>query len=419
MTAEVRVAPAPAADTPADPVHEAYRILLVEDDAGDALLVEELLADTDLRHSLRWTPTLAGALAELGEEAADCILVDLHLPDARGLDVVTAVQEACPQAAAIVLTGLRDTGAGERAVAAGAQDYLVKGQVDERLLQRAVRYAVHRKQAEQANAELRENRIRSQENARLERGLLPTPLLRSDGVAVTSRYLPGRERAQLGGDFLDVVETADGAVHALIGDVSGHGPDEAALGVCLRITWRALVLAGHRGVDLLDLLEQVLVAERTRSDMFATCTTLVFGPDRTEATLHLAGHHAPLLLAARPSEVASGHGVALGLAPGLRHWPATTLPLPAAGALFLYTDGLTEGHTGPDRDRLGTDGLLELIAAAPDSGTAAFLDHLIGAVHRLNAGRHADDLAILHLAWDRTVDRPGRAAPHDHQVAAG
>ncbi|WP_371682343.1 PP2C family protein-serine/threonine phosphatase [Kitasatospora sp. MMS16-BH015] len=114
-----------------------------------------------------------------------------------------------------------------------------------------LRYAVHRKQAELAGAELRENRIREQENARLERGLLPTALLTSDRVTATTRYLPGRERTQLGGDFLDVVETPDGIVHAVIGDVSGHGPDEAAIGVCLRIAWRALVLAGHRGVELL------------------------------------------------------------------------------------------------------------------------------------------------------------------------
>ncbi|WP_371484732.1 PP2C family protein-serine/threonine phosphatase [Kitasatospora sp. NBC_00315] len=405
----------------------AYRILLVEDDAGDALLVEELLADTDLKHTLRWTPTLAAAVVELAREEADCVLVDLHLPDGSGVAVVAAVQQACPRAAVIVLTGLADSGAGARAVAVGAQDYLVKGQVDEQLLQRAVRYAVNRKLAERAGAELREDRIRARENARLERGLLPTPLLRGGTATATTRYLPGRERALLGGDFLDVVETADGAVHAVIGDVSGHGPDEAALGVCLRISWRALVLAGHRGVELLDLLEQVLVAERTRSDMFATCTIVTLAPHRSEATLHLAGHHEPLL--ARPgapgsaaggmAEVPAQHGVALGIAPGLRYWPPTVLPLPAAGALFLYTDGLTEGHCGPGAERLGADGLLELVATAPVSEPPALLDHLVDTVRRLNAGRHADDLAILHLAWDRTGAQARSAGGPELRVSGG
>ncbi|MCX4744628.1 fused response regulator/phosphatase [Kitasatospora sp. NBC_01287] len=401
MTSSLRLPQAgPTLDGP-------YRILLLEDDAGDALLFEELLRDTGLQHTLQWQQTLAEAVAELTRRPADCVVVDLHLPDATGLAVLTAVQQACPQGAVIVLTGLGDTRAGVEAVSVGAQDYLIKGQVDGALLQRVLRYAVHRKQAEQAGAELRENRIRAQENARLERGLLPTPLLRDSAVTVTTRYLPGRERAQLGGDFLDAVQTADGVVHAVIGDVSGHGPDEAALGVCLRITWRALVLAGHRGTELLDLLEQVLVAERTRSDMFATCTLLDLDLAAARATVHLAGHHEPLLTAGRTAPAEAAHGIALGIAPGLRHWQASTVPLPATGSLMLYTDGLIEGHRGPGAERLGTEGLLDLIARTPDHDTAPFLDRLISAAQRLNAGRHADDLAILHLAWDGA----GRPAP--------
>jgi serine phosphatase RsbU (regulator of sigma subunit) len=389
---------------------ERYAILLVEDDAGDALLVEEYLGDTSLPHTLRWVPSLARAVETLAAEPADCVLVDLNLPDASGLAALTGVQRACPTAAAIVLTGLVDAVAGERAVAAGAQDYLVKGQVDGPLLQRALRYAVGRKQAELAGAELREKLIRSQENARLERGLLPAPLLRSGSVAVTTRYLPGRQDALLGGDFLDVIETADGAVHAVIGDVSGHGPDEAALGVCLRIAWRALLLAGHRGPDLLDLLEQVFITERPGPHTFVTAATVTISPDRSAASLHLAGHHEPLLTVPAGGghevhEVEARHGIALGLAPGLRHWPETALTLPPAGALLLYTDGLIEGRSNANGARLGSEGLLGLIAGSRPAEPAEFLDGLIDTVQGLNAGRHEDDLAVLHLAWQR-VPRP-------------
>ena len=384
---------------PAPEAEESYRILLVEDDPGDALLVEELLADTGLTHALRWKQTLTEALAELAADSPDCVLLDLNLPDASGIPAVSAVQKACPAAAVIVLTGLDEPHAGTRAVTNGAQDYLVKGQVEAELLNRVVRYAVHRKQAERAGAELRENLIQARENARLERGLLPTPLLRTPQVGVASRYLPGRERALLGGDFLDVVQSPDGTVHAVIGDVSGHGPDEAALGVCLRITWRALVLGGHRGIELLDLLEQVLVAERPRADMFATCTTLTLDPVTGGASLLLAGHHEPLLLtdgAAR--EVEAEHGMALGIVPGQRAWESSELALPPASALMLYTDGLIEGRSGPGSERLGTAGLVELIAQAPDPAANRLLDHLVTTAQALNAGRHADDLAILHLA---------------------
>ncbi len=169
------------------------RILLVEDDDGDALLVEELLLDTDLDHSLVHRRTLADARAELAEQGADCVLLDLHLPDASGLNAVEAVLKSSADAAVIVLTGLAESQAGVEALAAGAQDYLVKGKVEPELLQRAVRYAVQRKQAERANSDLRAGRLRAAENARLERGLLPDPMLRSPGVTATSRYLPGRE----------------------------------------------------------------------------------------------------------------------------------------------------------------------------------------------------------------------------------
>ncbi|QMU80242.1 SpoIIE family protein phosphatase [Streptacidiphilus sp. PB12-B1b] len=390
----------PGPRSAADGEATSYRILLVEDDSGDALLVQELLADTGLTHTLRWETSIAGALAELERSPADCVLLDLNLPDASGTPAVGAVQKACPAAAVIVLTGLAEPRAGSRAVADGAQDYLVKGQVEPELLNRVLRYAVHRKQAERAGAELRENQLRARENTRLERGLLPAPLLRAADVTVASRYLPGRERALLGGDFLDVVQTADGTVHAVIGDVSGHGPDEAALGVSLRITWRALVLGGHHGAELLDLLEQVLVAERPRADMFATCTTLTLDPATGLTTMFLAGHHAPLLCgegAARELEEAE-HGLALGIMPGLGGWAPSTVTLPQAEALMLYTDGLVEGHSGPGRERLGSDGLIELVTRAPDGAANRLLDHLVTTARMLNAGRHADDLAILHLA---------------------
>ncbi|MET9109328.1 PP2C family protein-serine/threonine phosphatase [Streptomyces zhihengii] len=381
-----------------------YDILLVEDDAGDALLVEELLVDTGLSHTLVWHKTLAAARTALAERPAACVLLDLHLPDGSGLSLVGAVQEAAPDTAVVVLTGLSETHAGVEALATGAQDYLVKGKVDPDLLQRVVRYAVQRKQAERAKAALQAGELRAQENARLERGLLPPLMLGATTATATTRYFPGRERALLGGDFLDVVETGDHLVHAVVGDVSGHGPDAAALGVCLRIAWRALVLGGHRGPELLRLLEQMLLAERGRPDMFTTCTLLTLDLRARTVTLHLAGHHEPLLTSEGTTrELPAQHGVALGIAPGVELWPATTVPLPPRGALTVYTDGLIEGHTDTHRTRLGTEGLLRLLNTAPVTDPDTLLDQLIADVRKLNADRHTDDLAILRLDWDTAL----------------
>ncbi|MET8945785.1 fused response regulator/phosphatase [Streptomyces sp. NPDC004542] len=384
---------------------ERVRILLVEDDDGDALLVEELLYDTDLPHTLTRCRTAADARRALGSEAVDCVLLDLHLPDASGVETVQAIQQDT-HAAIIVLTGLDEPRAGVDALAAGAQDYLIKGKVEPDLMQRAVRYAVQRKQAERANAALQIGRLRAEENARLERGLLPEPLLTSAAVTASSRYFPGRAQALLGGDFLDVVQTDDGQVHAVIGDVSGHGPDAAALGVCLRIAWRALTLGGHRDQQLLRLLEQIHIAERAGSDLFTTCTLITLDPETTTLTLHLAGHHAPLLTTPEGTEeITAAHGIALGIAPGLGGWPATRLALPPRGALTAYTDGLIEGFAEGTGARLGVDGLLRIIDTIRTPDPGAHLDQLIARTRTLNAERHTDDLAVLRLDWNTSTTK--------------
>ena len=137
----------------------------------------------------------------------------------------------------------------------------MRAELDGSLLHRAIRYAVERKRADISQRQLAESRLRSRENARLQRGLLPVPLLEGSWLRFASRYRPGRRRSLLGGDFYDVVRSPDGTVHAMIGDVCGHGPDEAALGVALRIAWRALTFAGLSGEELLGSLQRVLTAD--------------------------------------------------------------------------------------------------------------------------------------------------------------
>ena len=151
-------------------------LLLVEDDAGDVVLVEELLVESGLQATMTWARSMAEA-RELLKHAATpgCILLDLHLPDAQGIEAVTQLLSAAPLAPVVVLTGLAEESAGLAAVAAGAQDYLIKGQAVPDVFGRAIRYAAQRKHVEQASAALQLSALRAEENARLERGLLPVP----------------------------------------------------------------------------------------------------------------------------------------------------------------------------------------------------------------------------------------------------
>jgi len=207
-------------------------VLLVEDDRADALLVEELIADAAADIEFLWSRTISDARLALSARRPDCVLLDLNLPDAEGIDALHRLGRLDPTIPIIVLTGLSDEHFGVSAVASGAQDYLVKGRVDPEMLRRAVLYSIERKRAELTAVALHASRLRAEENARLERGLLPSPLLSEEpGVDLVTRSLPSRRDALLGGGFYDVVQTPDRTVHVMIGDVAGHGPDEAALGV--------------------------------------------------------------------------------------------------------------------------------------------------------------------------------------------
>ncbi|MGW4892598.1 SpoIIE family protein phosphatase [Kitasatospora sp. NPDC004240] len=443
-TAGLSTGPAPAP----------LKLLVIEDDASDVQLIRDAVADSGTSIEIHW----ARGLEQAGELLApvpawnrrsrprggdfSCVLLDLAAPadlphpsdPSDGLEGLHELLRRAPHTAVVVLTDAGGAELGAAAVAAGAQDFLIKNETDGPLLARALRYAVERKRADESQRRLVEAELRGQENARLQRHLLPTPLLDGADLSFTRRYRPGRRRALLGGDFYDAVRTDDGAVHVVIGDVCGHGPDEAALGVALRIAWRTLVFAGLTGEALLTTLQHVLEHERRSDEIFATLCMLVIepsgatgghhpadgaagdgpagdgaageDPDGVEyARLYLAGHPAPLLLgpghrpALLPADLA---GPALGLIPCddcQAAWPARRIELHPGWRLLLYTDGLIEGRVGAGSRRLGQDGLAELIGDHQSSGLTRgrLVDSAIAEVEELNGGALTDDVAVLLL----------------------
>ncbi|WP_035800468.1 PP2C family protein-serine/threonine phosphatase [Kitasatospora mediocidica] len=474
----------PVASAPETP----FRLLVIEDDASDVALIDQLVRDSCAPIELHWASGIEQAAAQLSTTSAtgrrsrprgagfSCVLLDLaapatspapdqatatpgapgtaavasDTPDSSGdpdqldrLDGLRELLRRAPNTAVVVLTDAAASDLGAAAVAAGAQDFLVKHETDGPLLARALRYAVERKRADESQRRLVEAELRGQENARLQRHLLPTPLLDGARLSFTRRYRPGRRRALLGGDFYDAVRTDDGTVHVVIGDVCGHGPDEAALGVALRIAWRTLVFAGLTGQALLTTLQHVLEHERRSDEIFATLCMMVLssGPAETtgavgvagaagaggaaksgkpgsrsattppeHARLYLAGHPSPLLLSPDGSPVLlpfEQAGPALGLLPcddGQAVWPAQEVELPPGWGLLLYTDGLVEGRVGNDSRRLGQDGLIELIGNHQAAGLTRgrLVDSAIAEVEELNGEALTDDVAVLLLERTQT-----------------
>jgi serine phosphatase RsbU (regulator of sigma subunit) len=332
----------------------------------------------------------------------DCALLDLGLPDSQGLDALHTLLELNPGLAVVVLTGLDDQPRGALALEQGAQDYLTKGSVTAETLARSLRYAIARRRGEDAAQRLREAELSRAENSRLERGLLARPILHDDAVRWATRYRPGGSRALLGGDFFDAIELEDGSIRAVVGDVCGHGPDEAALGVALRVAWRALVLAGQPPDSTLSCLHRVVEAERQQDHIFATACDIELHPDREHAQMYLAGHPPPLLLTDRDvfELEADAHGPMLGVFDDSK-WPANRVELGLDWTLVLFTDGIIEGRAGVGQgERFKTTGLARLArqAFSETRDLESLADQLIQGAEQANGAPLRDDVALLLLS---------------------
>ncbi|PSK92282.1 serine phosphatase RsbU (regulator of sigma subunit) [Murinocardiopsis flavida] len=373
---------------------DTIEILLVEDDPQDAFLVEELLADTPLNSSITWVASLDAARPYL-RGFRGCVLLDLNLPDATGLGVLREVLTGAESAAVVVLTGHDDEHEGIAALAAGAQDYLVKGNVDGSLLARSLRYSIERKRSDENARQLHQAQLYARENLRLERGLLPQVLLDRSPLVHSAFYRPGRKRSLVGGDFYDAVEK-DGTTHVLIGDVSGHGPDEAALGVCLRIGWRALVMGGVREEAVLPALEEILISERAQEEMYATLCQASLDTGSETARIRLLGHPPPLMIDnGVVTELPASPRPPLGVYPEPDD-PVEEFALPRGATVMFYTDGLVDAYDTPP-ERIGVAGLRRILTGTLSDGSAIrdLPERLIDQVEARNGGPLQDDVAML------------------------
>jgi signal transduction histidine kinase len=130
-------------------------ILLVEDNSGDKRLITEMLAEaSNVTFDVKYADRLQAAMEYLGQNRVEVILLDLGLPDSQGLETLRKTYAQVSETPIVVLTGLNDEMIGTQAVNEGAQDYLIKGQVDTQLLRRTIRYAIERKQAEERERRL-------------------------------------------------------------------------------------------------------------------------------------------------------------------------------------------------------------------------------------------------------------------------
>jgi serine phosphatase RsbU (regulator of sigma subunit) len=194
----------------------------------------------------------------------------------------------------------------------------------------------------------------------------------------------------------------------VIGDVSGHGPDAAALGATLRSTWRALVIAEDPIPRIVAVMGQVLLAERAEPNAFATVVAGYVDLETQSLNLANVGHPPPFLITGdevtsldTPPALPLGFGEATDL-------PLHNFPLPPRWSLLCYTDGLIDARLTPGSvERYGEERLKRRLSAwsagRPDG---AALDALMVDIETASGEPFADDVALLLISTKDGVSGP-------------
>jgi serine phosphatase RsbU (regulator of sigma subunit) len=273
----------------------------------------------------------------------------------------------------------------------------------------ATTLALARRFADQAAIALAQaGRAEAQEEAarlhhRLETSLLSRPPAESALMHVARSYRPGERRLRLGGDFIGVAALPDDQLAIVVGDVSGHGPDAAALGAMLRASWQALTLSGAGVSSTMTALARVLDSERGSLDMFATLCAAWIDPVKGGAEILNVGHPAPLLLGDGVAQIDVPPLPPLGVWDDVL-WQPRTIHLAPGWGLFFYTDGLIEGRVAGDGGgRYGEARLVDAVGRvlARDRDEAA-LDRLLAEVEQVNGAPFGDDVAVVLVSDSRS-----------------
>jgi GAF domain-containing protein len=223
----------------------------------------------------------------------------------------------------------------------------------------------------------------------LEAGLLPDPLPEIPGFELASLYRPAGEENLVGGDFYDVVPTPGGWM-LLMGDVTGRGPEAAALTAQARHTLRTAAALVDDPVGAVRQLNRTLVARRDLS--ICTVVAMHVAEDGAGARVRIvsAGHPLPVLVRGGVARTVGDNGPLVG-AWGDASWSADTVVLEPGDLLVLVTDGVTDAQG--EEERFGDERLLAAVAPATDAHRAVAA--LEGALAAFQAEEQGDDTAVL------------------------
>jgi serine phosphatase RsbU (regulator of sigma subunit) len=402
------------------------RALLIEDNPGDARLIEVMLREADAESfEVRRVERLEEGLRELGNGGIDVVLSDLSVPDSNGLDTFQRLHARAPHVPIIVLSGLNDTTVALNAVHQGAQDYLIKGEVDGQLLARSMRYAIERKRmSEQLHryaAELREKNAQLESDFNMAREIqqiflpdqyptFPHSVAPKDSaIKFSHRYISAQA---VGGDFFDIFAITDSTAGVFVCDVMGHGMRAALITAIMRgLIEELMPVAADAGKFLTEINRSLrAILRRTREPFLATAFYAVADVTAGELRFANAGHPSPFRLQRDSNEVHilkeydSRHGPALGLFEKT-DYPTCRCPFAPNDFVFLFTDGIYE-MTNAEGEEFGQERLLQAVRKRIQRPAEELFAELLTEAQEFSGSREfEDDVCLVGVEAARAQTR--------------
>ena len=348
------------------------RLLLVEDDPDDVWMMRNLLGDRwDEPFDMVHVELLSAAVERLAEESYDIILLDLTLPDSQGLETFFAMHAQADETPIVVLSGCNDEQIAVKAVQAGAQDYLVKGQVNDHILIRSIRYAIERGRRYRAEEAVRDTSEEFRAAQEIQQRLYPNKPPELPGFEIAGALFSAKSTA---GDYFDFIPMLDGCLGVVLGDVSSHGMGPALLMSETRACLRTLAEI-HDDVGKILTHANRLLATDASEQHFVTLAMVRLDPRDRSMVYASAGQRGYLLHSGLDVTVLDSTSLPLGVRAETVVPTAASIALQPGDLLTFFTDGVVEAES-PGRVRFGVARALQAIRFERDKPPREIIEAL-------------------------------------------
>jgi len=379
--------------------NERVKILLIEDDPDDVWILRSLLGDRwDGPYELAHVELLSDGVQRCMQGDFDVILLDLALPDSNGLETFFAMHGYAGDVPIVVLTGFDDEMTAIKAVQAGAQDYLVKGQVDDNLLVRSIRYAIERSKRHHAEEALHETSEEFRAAEEIQKRLFPADAPRLKGFDIAGALYPARATA---GDYFDYLPMLDDTLGIVLGDVSGHGMGPALLMAEVRACLRTLVQSCSDVGEILTRANRVLAAD-SGDFHFVTLAMARLDPRSRSLVYASAGQRGYLLHEGEEVTLLDSTSLPLGVRAETVVPTGPPVTLKAGEMVTFFTDGVFEAES-PGRVRFGAQRALNIVRSERDKPAQAIVETLYQEIVGFSRRRSgSDDITVVIIKAEET-----------------